>query len=56
MADQTKETRDRVRELVREVLRTVPIEGEIPAISTQGEHVPEHVDRKFASGKDGPGI
>lgn len=43
MADQTKETRERVRELVREVLRTVPIEGEIPAISTQGEHVPEHV-------------
>lgn len=35
MAENSKETRDRVRALVREVLRTVPVEGEAPK--------PEHV-------------
>jgi ribose 5-phosphate isomerase B len=43
MADQTKETRDRVRELVREVLRTVPTEGETPPQKASAEHTPEHV-------------
>ena len=37
MSDEKKETRDRVRELVRQVLEAVPEEPE-----TQG-HVPEHV-------------
>lgn len=39
MAD--KETRDRVRELVRQVLATVPTEGETPATAASGEV--EHV-------------
>lgn len=43
MADQSKETRERVRELVREVLRTVPTEGEPPTAKPIETHVPEHV-------------
>ncbi len=35
MAENTRETRERVRDLVREVLRTVPVEGDDPE--------PEHV-------------
>lgn len=42
MKDEKKETRDRVRELVRQVLATVPTEGEIPKGSSD-EFVPEHV-------------
>ena len=42
MADNSKETRDRVRELVKQVLATVPTEGD-PAPSPAAEHVPEHV-------------
>src|SRR4051794_12127115 len=39
MSDQSQETRDRVRALVKQVLATVPTEGESPV----AEHVPEHV-------------
>ena len=42
MADANKETRDRVRELVRQVLATVPAEGEQPPSPT-AEDVPQHV-------------
>ena len=42
MADANKETRDRVRELVKQVLATVPTEGE-NASSPAVKHVPEHV-------------
>src|SRR5438552_3811086 len=41
MADSNKDTRDRVRELVRQVLATVPAEAE-PLPST-AEHRPEHI-------------
>ena len=37
-----KETRDRVRELVRQVLETVPVEDDKPG-KTAGEFTPEHV-------------
>ena len=40
MTDENKETRDRVRELVRQVLATVPTEGEpLPQTSGTVEHV-----------------
>ena len=42
MADDKQETRDRVRELVRQVLATVPTEGEAAPIR-EAEHSPEHV-------------
>ena len=44
MADNTRETRDRVRELVKQVLATIPTEGEParPAALT-GDKPPEHV-------------
>ena len=42
MADTNTETRDRVRELVRQVLATVPTEGE-SASPPAAEHRPEHV-------------
>lgn len=38
MSPESKETRDRVRSLVREVLKSVPVEAEL-----NEEHVPEHV-------------
>lgn len=41
MQDSNKETRDRVRELVRQVLETVPVEDEKPEKSS--EFTPEHV-------------
>lgn len=41
MAETSKETRDRVRELVKQVLATVPVEGEAPA-PRPVEHQPEH--------------
>jgi ribose 5-phosphate isomerase B len=44
MSGQNKETRDRVRELVRQVLATVPTEGDAaPAHEPATEHAPEHV-------------
>ena len=42
MADQKQETRDRVRALVREVLATVPTEGEAPS-ATKTNESPQHV-------------
>src|SRR5258708_6387610 len=42
MSEESNETRDRVRALVRQVLATVPTEGEQWATSAS-EHVPEHV-------------
>lgn len=42
MSDKNKETRDRVRELVRQVLATVPTEGQT-ASPQPVEHQPEHV-------------
>lgn len=51
MADDKKETRDRVRELVKHILDTVPTEGETPK-STSG-HVPEHVVVNSLQGKIG---
>lgn len=42
MPDEQKETRDRVRALVREVLKTVPTEGELQQ-RLAAEYVPEHV-------------
>ena len=42
MSDTNKETRDRVRELVRQVLATVPTEGEVTPVSSNA-HRPEHV-------------
>lgn len=42
MSDENKETRDRVRALVRQVLATVPTEGGQSA-ATQADFVPEHV-------------
>lgn len=42
MTDENKETRDRVRELVRQVLETVPTEAEEKP-SPVSEHAPEHV-------------
>ena len=44
MAEVNKETRDKVRELVKQVLATVPTEGEatLPAQASTG-HEPEHV-------------
>src|SRR6187399_2031699 len=42
MSDATKETRDRVRALVRQVLETVPTEGEAPGASPPAAVV-EHV-------------
>ncbi len=42
MSDANKETRDRVRELVRQVLATVPTEGETAATPAV-ERMPEHV-------------
>src|SRR4051794_36865670 len=42
MAETNKETRDRVRELVRQVLATVPTEGD-PSPSAPSAHEPEHV-------------
>lgn len=42
MADENKEKRDRVRALVRQVLATVPTQGEEKATSATA-HVPEHV-------------
>jgi ribose 5-phosphate isomerase B len=42
MATPDKEARDRVRELVKQVLATVPMEGEEQS-SPGGAHVPEHV-------------
>jgi ribose 5-phosphate isomerase B len=42
MADANKETRDKVRELVRQVLATVPTEGEAP-VSSGADRPPEHV-------------
>ena len=42
MSDENKETRDRVRALVRQVLATVPTEGDVPLTSAV-EHTPEHV-------------
>ena len=41
MSSQSTETRDRVRALVREVLKTVPTEPDQPA--SAGGHSPEHV-------------
>ncbi|MFN2500823.1 MAG: ribose 5-phosphate isomerase B [Pyrinomonadaceae bacterium] len=44
MPDQNKETRDRVRALVRQVLETVPTEAETAPVTQQpAEHVPQHV-------------
>ncbi len=44
MTEANKETRDRVRELVRQVLATVPTEGEqIQPQEQSAEYVPEHV-------------
>ena len=44
MADTNTETRERVRALVRQVLATVPTEGEPALASPTGtQHVPEHV-------------
>ncbi|CAN5117289.1 hypothetical protein BH20ACI2_BH20ACI2_19410 [soil metagenome] len=44
MADENKETRDRVRELVKQVLATVPTEGDSSAEgSTAADKPPEHV-------------
>ncbi|MGB7201825.1 MAG: RpiB/LacA/LacB family sugar-phosphate isomerase [Pyrinomonadaceae bacterium] len=42
MSDENKETRDRVRELVRQVLATVPTEGEVAPVRSNA-HKPEHV-------------
>ena len=42
MPDERQETRDRVRALVREVLKNVPTEGEILAPPAAG-HMPQHV-------------
>jgi ribose 5-phosphate isomerase B len=42
MQEKDKETRDRVRELVRHVLGTVPVENESPA-AYESQFVPEHV-------------
>ena len=42
MSDENKETRDRVRALVRQVLATVPTEGDVPLTSAV-KHTPEHV-------------
>ena len=42
MQEKDKETRDRVRELVRHVLDTVPVENESPA-AYESQFVPEHV-------------
>lgn len=42
MSETNKETRDRVRELVRQVLATVPTEGEASA-ARPVDHQPEHV-------------
>ena len=42
MSDQSQETRDRVRALVKQVLATVPTEGE-PTPAPAAQHVPEHV-------------
>lgn len=42
MSETSKETRDRVRELVKQVLATVPTEGEAPT-PRPVEHQPEHV-------------
>jgi ribose 5-phosphate isomerase B len=42
MAEVNKETRDRVRELVKQVLATVPTEGEATA-PAQASHEPEHL-------------
>jgi len=39
MAAQSQETRDRVRELVRQVLESVPVEDDAPS----PDHAPEHV-------------
>lgn len=43
MADNNKETRDRVRELVKQVLATVPTEGEPPNAGPPADRSPEHV-------------
>ena len=44
MAEANKETRDRVRELVKQVLATVPTEGEsAPPAPRAPDHEPEHV-------------
>ncbi len=42
MADENKEKRDRVRALVRQVLATVPTQGE-EKVTSATAHVPEHV-------------
>ena len=44
MAEANKETRDRVRELVKQVLATVPTEGEAPPVAAASSaNEPEHV-------------
>ncbi len=52
MNDQNKETRDRVRELVRQVLATVPTEGEAPSAKATAAKV-EHVVVNSLQGKIG---
>lgn len=52
MNDNKKETRERVRELVRQVLASVPEENE-PPTGAAGEHVPEHLVVNSLRGKIG---
>ena len=53
MADENKETRDRVRALVRQVLATVPTEGEAGTSTTAAADVVEHVVVNSLQGKIG---